>query len=284
MSRVSAIFQCSKRAVVSAKLACCGVAISVALVGNTQAQPIMPDLSSVPTGWTTDRYAPNSFSNVGMFQGRDNVLGIGISSAQNAASRGAQSAMFYNTQGKQHAVTGGAGASLSADLYIDAAWSSNTSGSVRSDMWGVMRDDIDITDYPIIGFTNEGNNARYRVFDQNAPGGWIDLTSTAVTYGAWTSFKMVYTGGTNLEFFVNGSLVYTDTSIGYSEPSQSFSAVSMQAYNFGDPANFPSEVVADYTAHWSNTVAAVPEPETYALLLAGLGMIAAFVRRRRQFS
>ncbi|MDD5481180.1 FxDxF family PEP-CTERM protein, partial [Rhodoferax sp.] len=32
----------------------------------------------------------------------------------------------------------------------------------------------------------------------------------------------------------------------------------------------------------SMTVAAVPEPETYAMLLAGLGMLGAVARRRKQ--
>jgi hypothetical protein len=38
----------------------------------------------------------------------------------------------------------------------------------------------------------------------------------------------------------------------------------------------------DLSSSFSNTIAAIPEPENYALLLAGLGVIGAIVRRRRK--
>ena len=70
--------------------------------------PIMPDFADVPTGWTTDRYDPASFSNVGTYQGRADVLGIGITGAGNLANRPSNyQSTFYNTQGQQHAITGG---------------------------------------------------------------------------------------------------------------------------------------------------------------------------------
>ena len=69
------------------------------------------------------RYAPNSFSDVGTYQGRSDVLGIGISSAQSSANRGGQSSTFYNTQGYGEPVlfAPGAGSVLSADLYISSS-------------------------------------------------------------------------------------------------------------------------------------------------------------------
>ena len=237
------------------------------------ASALMPDFANVPTGWTTDRYDPAAFANVGTYQGRSDVLGISISSADSLANRtaGFQSS-FYNTQGKKHVVSGGASSSLAADLYIDSGWDVGSAGNVRSDMWGVT--DNAPLQYPIIGFTNYGGLARYRVYDQDAAGGWVDLTTT-VAFGAWTSFEILFTGAA-YEFYINDVNVYTDTTIG---AATGFSAVIMQAYNFGDPAFLPNAFADDYTAHWSNAQV-VPEPASIALVaLALLGAVGATRRK-----
>jgi hypothetical protein len=41
-------------------------------------------------------------------------------------------------------------------------------------------------------------------------------------------------------------------------------------------------VVVVELGNWSATVTAVPEPETYAMLLAGLGLMGVVARRRQQ--
>ena len=250
-----------------------GLLMTASLAG---AADLMPDFADIPSGWTTDRYDPASFTNVGTYQGRNNVLGIGITSAGNLANRAlAFQNSFYNTQGRQHAVTGGVGSFLAADLYIPASWSDAANGSVRTDMWGVMQNAVPVVSaYPIIGFTNYGGSARLRVFDGDVASLWVDL-GTAVAYDAWTSFTIAFTGSAFV-YGVNGTTVYTDSTI---SGTTGFQAVIMQAYNFADPA-INGAVLTDYTANWSNA-AAVPEPGFYGLLTLGLGSLLYFNRRRK---
>jgi hypothetical protein len=241
-----------------------------------QAAPIMPDFSGAPAGWSTDRYAPANFSDIGSYQGRGNVLAIGISGADSLANRpSAYQSGFYNTQGKGHAMSGGAGSVLSADVYVPAVWGDASNSHVRTDMWGVMSNASNaVTDYTIIGFTNYGGDARLRVWDSDVNGGWVDVLSLA-SFNDWMSLSIDFTGSSYV-YSVNGNAVYTDNTIG---GSTQFSSVLMQAYNFGD-ASIAGANAVDYTAHWANTqAAAVPEPTDLALI--GVGMLGFVAARRR---
>lgn len=241
-----------------------------------QAAPVMPSFDGAPAGWVVDRYDSDSFSDVGTYQGRNDVLGIGISSTDGLSSRpAAYQSSFYNTQGRQHAISGGAGDTLSAALYIPDDWANSQLGHVRTDMWGVMNGGSAL-DYVIAGFTNYGGAPRLRIWDDELAGGWMDL-GVVINYDDWTDFAVTFTG-TSYEYRVNGSLVYTDATI---NGSTGFSAAIMQAYNFCGDTSIAGAVCEDYTAHWSNSQAsAVPTPASLPLVMLAL-MAGAYVRRQR---
>lgn len=240
---------------------------------------ITPTFAGAPSGWSTDRYDPTSFSDVGNYQGRSDVLGIGITSAGALDNRSASyQSSFYNTQGRSQTISGGAGTMISADLYIPTTWGNSANGNFRSDIWGVMSDSsASVSDYPILGFSNYGGAARFRIWEENL-GVWIDLGAT-VNYDSWNSLGIEFTG-TSYVYWVNGTAVLTDDTI---NGSTGFSSIIMQAYNFGGDPSYPDANAVDYTAYWSNTP--VPEPSTYvagALLLLPVGFSTLRLMRKSQ--
>jgi len=242
------------------------------------AAPVLPSVTAA--GWTTDRYEPASWTNVGTYQGRNNVLGIGINDTTNAANRPVgQQGAFYNTQGRQIGVTGGTGDSIAADLFLNEGWANSQNGFVRSDLWGragLVGNEAGAT-YPIIGFTNFGGSPRLRVWDGDV--GWINLaTDLSTLYGTWVAFE-IEALASGYEFHVNGALVFTDSAIGAA--GGGFTNGFLQAFNYNETSVGVTGNPA-YTAHWSNPVGnAVPLPGTLALAGLALTLLAMTGRRRK---
>ncbi len=240
--------------------------------------------------WYTDRFAPGVFQNTS-WQSRNDVLQIGIRESGNRANRGPGfNTDFYATQGRKFdlASTNSGRFFLSADLWVDQSWQNSANGFRRTDMWGVGSSGTQntnvntgsITMYPIIGFTNRtSDNLAFSGFRFWNGGGWTNTTA-AVNYGGWNTLGIELAGNT-FSYFVNGDLVGTIGANG----TLFMDAAIMQAFNFSnDFASLGTNTSTQYDAYWANptNVNVVPEPSTFALMAAGIGMLAAVSRRRRQ--
>ena len=237
-----------------------------------RAGQIMPSFWGAPAGWTTDRYNPASFTDIGNYQGQQDVLQIGIDTSGNLNNRPpAYQYSFYNTQGEGYNISGGVGDFISAALFIPSAWNDPVNnGNVRTDLWAVMTDGTaNVTYYGIIGFTNYGGSPRLRVWD--SAGSWIDL-APPVQYDQWTNLGVALTP-TSIVYLLNGDPAATVTDIG---STTSFSRTMIEAYNFGDPS-IAGATVKPYTAEWAN---GTPEPGTMGLVLGGAAMVLVGYRRR----
>jgi len=80
--------------------------------------------------------------------------------------------------------------------------------------------------------------------------------------------------------YLNGSVVFTDDNVKITSTAQLFSFTGFKGID-----QFSIETTGAYNTYWAlggMTITPVPEPETYAMLLAGLGLLGVVARRRRR--
>lgn|GEM_PF-3522083 len=143
--------------------------------------------------------------------------------------------------------------SVKADLYVNNDWVSNEI-NVRAGLWGVGYSATDaISSYPIAEFTNTPAFTGWRLWNSNAPGGWVNTTA-AYNIDAWNSIELTISAidDTRTDVYINGVFV------GQSEhsPTAYIGEVILNSFNY---ATTPSK---DYSVNWSNMEAGVYRANT----------------------
>lgn len=247
-----------------------GVALATSLLSlpawaavETFDNPVVLSPTQAPGKWYTDRYAPAGFTAPVDFDG-DNRLQQSISAADSADLRPAGfGGGFYNTQGRKFDLAPGT-TSLSIDLWVDSSWA--TTNERMAGLWGTAFNVTNgISFFPIVEFASIGNVGNFRGW--NGTAGWVSMgLPTGFAYDSWYTLS-ISLNGANWDYKVgNLSLSVPNTSSTY------IGNTILQGYN--------TKTGVTYDIYWDN-LTAVPEPSTYGMVLAGLGVVAFAIRRRR---
>ena len=243
-----------------------------ALVGSAHAGTNDFDQAGDTAGATVDRYAPATFQSGVAYAGHGGTLVEGTSAADGLNNRPAPyQSTFYNTQGYQLATDAGT-TSMSIELYFPASWTGAADGRYAG-FWGVAYDAAMspgpyISAYPIVEAYRVGGVDSFRGWNNAGGGSWIDMGPA--TYG-WNTLSInLNTGTDQFQYQVNGG----STLLTSAEGSKTIKAAILQVYNTTEGVS--------YEAHWDNlTTGSVPEPATWAMMIAGFGLAGAALRRRR---
>lgn len=155
---------------------------------------VAPTLSptQMPGVWYTDRYAPYGFTSE-FFDGDDRLKHSIDASDCSPCRPGGFGGAFYDTQGRKYDTPGTT--SMSIDLYVPAAWA--TTDRRMAGFWGTAFNAGNaISLYPIVEFTSDGSNPRFRVWPADPiGGGWIDIgLPTGFVYDDWYTLEISING------------------------------------------------------------------------------------------
>lgn len=149
------------------------------------------------------------------------------------------------------------GSASSVEVPAMSGWAIDTAGSTLSFTWDKAADFMNFGSPPFIGF---------RISDTGNLLGditGVSITNTAYTPSAYGNLVEGFTPS-DVTFDANNIYVNLSTSMWHATPMASM----------GDPYRDKIALAVEFQA------APIPEPETYAMLLAGLGLIGVMVRRR----
>lgn len=235
----------------------------------------------VPVGWggytwNRDRYEPDEFQPIGPYQGRSDALRILLGPDGQFGNRDANFQFgFYNTQGRKAEVNLPGSSFVTGDLYIPGTWATQQVVNWQATgLWGSVAkapNPNNIVGYSIVSFSNSANvngfqggpigvGGRFAVFDDDT-GVWHAL-GTPVNYDAWNTLRFEIHPD-RYEFFINGTLVYTDT------------VVDIDAQNYLKEIflNSVNNNVSAYEAFWANVMAGLlANPANYQIVGSVPGM------------
>lgn len=176
---------------------------------------------------------------------------------------------------------------------LDTPGLSADAGGVTSVVFGPsIHDSVDADDGTIDGSGLGGDS-----YFTGAGSAGVRFSFSAAVLGSLpTSAGLVWTdagAGASVTFSAFGStgnLLFTVTRSGFADGSNNGETAEDRFFGVTDPdgisaifmSNSSGGMEVDHVQYGGAAVAAVPEPETYVLLLAGLAMVARVARKRRQ--
>jgi len=156
--------------------------------------------------------------------------------------------------------------------------------SVEFELFNTIYGTIDIKNKALSGSTftiHTGGDLTASLAGQTVTSGnWINPSFTLAAGASQHSDVAATTTSKALTFNLPADL---SAFIGGGTYSASLAGVSAQALTSGGNAKYGTDILMDGYAKVTYTyeVAPVPEPETYAMLLAGLGLMGVVARRRK---